>query len=72
MAGFQSAHNDVPAEGMAEWMKRRRHDVGPRGWPAGRSGQVEWESERVAGGPPYAPRGGDFGNLGGERRLRRR
>lgn len=64
MAGFQSAHDDVPAEGMAEWMTRRRHDVGPRGWPAGHSGQVEWESERGAGGPPSAPRRGDFGNLG--------
>lgn len=50
MAGFQSAHDDVPAEGMAEWMMRRRHDAEPRGWPAGLRLRLSlcgpWQGER--------------------------
>jgi hypothetical protein len=64
MAGFQPARDDVRAEGMAEWMERRRHEVAARGPEAELAGRAAWAAGGTAGERPYAPRPGDVVTLG--------
>ena len=63
MAGFQPARDDVRAEGMAEWMERRRREVAARGPEAEFAGRAAWAAGGTAGERPYAPRPGDVVTL---------
>lgn len=64
MAGFQSAREDVRAEGIAEWMERRRREVAGRGPEAELAGRAAWAAGGITGELPYAPRPGDVVTLG--------
>lgn len=64
MAGFQSAREGVRAEGIAEWMERRRREVAARGPDAELAGRAAWAAGGIAGELPYAPRPGDVLALG--------
>lgn len=64
MAGFQSAREDVRAEGIAEWMERRRREVAARGSDAEIAGRAAWAAGGIVGELPYAPRPGDVVTLG--------
>lgn len=64
MAGFQSAREDVRAEGIAEWMERRRREVAARGPDAELAGRAAWAAGGITGELPYAPRPGDVVTLG--------
>lgn len=64
MAGFQSAREDVRAEGIAEWMERRHREVAARGPDAELAGRAAWAAGGIAGELPYAPRPGDVVALG--------
>lgn len=64
MAGFQSARDDVRAEGIAEWMARRHGEVAARGPEAEFAGRAAWAAGGVTGELPYAPRPADVVTLG--------
>lgn len=64
MAGFQPARDDVRAEGLAEWMERRRRQVAARGPEAELAGRTAWAAGGITGELPYAPRPGDVVSLG--------
>lgn len=64
MTGFQSARDDVRAEGIAEWMERRRREVAARGPDAELAGRAAWAVAGIAGELPYAPRPADVVTLG--------
>lgn len=64
MAGLQPARDDVRAEGIVEWMERRRREVAARGPKAELAGRATWAAGGVAGELPYAPRPSDVVTLG--------
>lgn len=63
MAELQSARDDVRAEGMAEWMERRRRQVTARGPEAEFAGRAAWAASGVTGELLYAPRPSDVVTL---------
>lgn len=64
MAGFQSARDDVRAEGTVEWMARRGREVAARGPEAELAGRAAWAAGGTTGELPYAPMPGDVVALG--------
>lgn len=64
MAGLQLARDDVRAEGIAEWMERRRREVAGRGPEAELAGRAAWAGGGILGEFPYAPRPSDVVTLG--------